>query len=88
MEIKANPGRIAMAGTGMNQPVARRKSIFETKITMSFVHTQALKKTLKEIPPARPEKVVLARALAADASYPADEVLRRLADFLAKRINP
>jgi hypothetical protein len=41
---------------------------------------------MKSAPRVRPEKVAQAAALAADASYPTDAQLRRLAGFLAPQL--
>jgi hypothetical protein len=69
-------------------PVRRAGSHGSTSAKMADAtfFRPALKRGLKEIPPVRPEKVALAGALAADSSYPSDDVLDRLADFLAQRI--
>ena len=54
---------------------------------MSFERTNSLEQSLKDAPQVRPEKVAQASALVADASYPSDEVLNRMAGLLAKHIN-
>ena len=53
---------------------------------MSFDRTQALEQSLKDTSQVRPEKVAQASALVADASYPSDETLSRMAGLLAQHI--
>ena len=84
MEVDFNPGRSANMGT--SQPVVRRERVSPAKKTMSFDQTQALERTLKATPQVRPAKVAQAVALAADASYPSDAQLSRLAGLLAPQI--
>ena len=85
MEVKLNTGLIA--NTDKNQAVARRNSIKPAENTMSFERTQALEKTLQETAQVRPEAVTRASALAADANYPSDELLNKVAGILAGSIN-
>ena len=46
-----------------------------------------MQQTLKDSSQVRPEKVAQANALVADAGYPSDEVLNRMAGLLAQHIN-
>jgi len=86
MEVDFNPGRSPIAG--FNQPVIRRApSATAADNTMSFERTTSLEQSLKDTSQVRPEKVAQASALVADASYPSDEVLNRMAGLLAKNIN-
>ena len=85
MEVKLNPGLPANAEK--NQPAARRESIKPAEDTMPFERTQALEKTLQETAQVRPEAVARASALAADANYPSDELLDKVAGVLAGSIN-
>jgi hypothetical protein len=86
MEVDFNPGRSPIAG--YNPPVVRRDLPTATADnTMSFERTNSLEQSLKDAPQVRPEKVAQASALVADASYPSDEVLNRMAGLLAKHIN-
>lgn len=84
MEINLNPVR--GANTGASQPAVHKKLVSPTQNNMSFEQTQALERTLKEIPQVRPEKVTQAAALATDASYPTDAQLDRLAELLAPQL--
>jgi hypothetical protein len=84
MEIEFNPGLNANAGIA--QPIARRGNTQPAENTMPFERTQALEKTLKETS-VRPEAVARASALVADANYPSDKLLNRLAGVLAGHIN-
>jgi hypothetical protein len=84
MEIEPNPGM--SVNVGISQPVARRATTQPAENTMSFERTQALEKTLKETS-VRPEVVSRASALVADASYPSDEMLNKVAGVLAGHIN-
>jgi hypothetical protein len=86
MEVDFNPGRSPIIG--VNQPVVRREpSATATDNTMSFDQTSSLQQSLKDSAQIRPEKVAQATALAADASYPSDDVLNRMAGLLAQHIN-
>ena len=86
MEVDFNPGRSPIAG--YNPPVVRRDLPTATADnTMSFERTNSLEQSLKDAPQVRPEKVAQASALVADASYPSDDVLNRMADLLAQHIN-
>jgi len=85
MEVKLNPGLVPSAEK--NQAVARRESMKPVENTMSFERTQALEKTLQKTAQVRPEAVARANALAADAGYPSDELLNKVAGVLAGSIN-
>ena len=85
MEVKLSTGPIPNAD--QNQAAARRNSIKPAENTMSFERTQALEKTLQETAQVRPEAVARASALAADANYPSDELLNKVAGVLAGSIN-
>ena len=86
MEVDFNPGRSPVIGN--QQPVVRREpSATATDNTMSFDQTSSLQQTLKDSAQIRPEKVAQASALVADANYPSDDVLNRMADLLAQHIN-
>lgn len=54
---------------------------------MSFERTQSLEQSLKDTSQVRPEKVARATALVADANYPSDETLNRMAGLLATHLN-
>lgn len=54
---------------------------------MSFEQTTSLQQSLRDANQVRPEKVAQASALVADASYPSDEVLNRVAGLLAEHIS-
>lgn len=84
MDVHLNPGRGANLGAG--QPVVRRGTVPPANGTLSGEPAQALERTMKSAPRVRPEKVAQAAALAADASYPTDAQLRRLAGFLAPQL--
>jgi len=43
---------------------------------------------LKNISDVRPEKVAYAKSLVADAQYPPDDVMDRIAVLLATNVNP
>ena len=82
MEVDFNPGRSPVIGN--QQPVVRREpSATATDNTMSFDQTSSLQQTLKDSAQIRPEKVAQASALVADANYPSDDVLNRMAGLLA-----
>ena len=86
MEVDFNPGLSPI--TGGSQPVVRREpSVTKADQTMSFDQTKSLEQTLRDSAQVRPEKVAQASALVADAGYPSDEVLNRLAGLLANHIN-
>jgi hypothetical protein len=86
MEVDFNPGRSPVIGN--QQPVVRREpSATATDNTMSFDQTSSLQQTLKDSAQIRPEKVAQASALVADANYPSDDVLNRMAGLLAQHIN-
>jgi hypothetical protein len=85
MEVKLNPGLVT--NTEKSQAAARRESIKPAENTMSFERTQALEKTLQETVQVRPEAVARASALAADANYPSDELLDKVAGVLAGSIH-
>jgi len=86
MEVDFNPGRSPV--TGNQPPVVRREpSAIATDHTMSFDKTSSLQQSLKDSAQIRPEKVAQASALVADANYPSDDVLNRMADLLAQHIN-
>ena len=84
MEIEFNPG--VTANAGVSQPIVRRENTQPAENTMAFERTQALEKTLKESS-LRPEMVARATALVADANYPSDELLNKVAGVLAGQIN-
>ena len=48
--------------------------------------TAAFKSAQNQTPTSRPDKVARASALVADASYPSDQTLGRLAGFLATKL--
>ena len=52
----------------------------------SFDSTAALKSAQNQTPASRPEKIARANALLADPSYPSDQVLDKLAGFLAAKL--
>lgn len=54
---------------------------------MSFERIQALKNPLQEAAQVRPEAVIRASALVADANYPSDKLLDKVAGVLAESIN-
>jgi hypothetical protein len=85
MEIEFNPGLNANAGT--SQPLARRENTQPVDTTMPFERTDALEKISKETPHVRPEMVARASALVADANYPSNELLNKVAGALAGNIN-
>jgi hypothetical protein len=85
MEVEFNPG--VNTNAGISQPVARRENTQPVENTMSFERTEALEKTLKEAPQVRPEMVARASALVADANYPSDELLGKIAGTLAGNID-
>lgn len=88
MEIEFNAGRITDAGVNQSTSSARRQAIPPAEdTTMSFERTQALEQALKEAPQVRPDAVVRASALVADADYPSEELLNQMAGLLAKNIN-
>jgi MoxR-like ATPase len=84
MEIEFNPG--VRTNTGISQSVARQENTQPAENTMPFERTQALEKTLKDTP-VRPEMVARASALVADANYPPDDLLGKIAGVLANHIN-
>ena len=84
MEIEFNPGLNATAG--ISQPIGRRNNTQSAENTMPFERTQALEKTLKESSQVRPEAVARASALVADANYPSDNLLNKIAGVLAGHI--
>ena len=84
MEIEFNPG--VTANAGVSQPIVRRGNTQPAENIMPFERTQALEKTLKESS-IRPEMVARATALVADANYPSDELLNKVAGVLAGQIN-
>ena len=84
MEVEFNPGLNVNIGTG--QPVARPTNPQPSDNTMSIGRTQDLEKTLQETPQIRPEAVARASALASDENYPSDELLNKMAGFLAGKI--
>jgi hypothetical protein len=86
MEVDFNPGRSPI--TGGTPPVVRREpSAIAADQTMSFEQTTSLQQSLRDANQVRPEKVAQASALVADASYPSDEVLNRVAGLLAEHIS-
>jgi len=86
MEVDFHPGHSPIIG--YNQPAVRRDlPTAKADNTMSFERTNSLEQSLKDAPQVRPEKVAQANALVADASYPSDELLNRVAGLLAKHIN-
>lgn len=86
MEVDFNPGRSPIIGG--NQPVVRREpSVAKADKAMSFDQTQSLEQSLRNSAQVRPEKVAAATALVADAGYPSDEILDRMAGLLAEHIN-
>ncbi len=84
MEVEFNVG--LAANNPVSQSPVRRQSAPPAASAMSFENTQALEETLKEIPTVRPEAVDRAAALLADANYPPDEVLDRVATVLSQNI--
>ncbi len=89
MEVDFNTGRSPITGAGT--PVVRRANATpateSTDNTMSFERTQSLEQSLKDSSQVRPEKVAQASSLVADANYPSDEVLNRMAGLLAQHLN-
>jgi hypothetical protein len=86
MEVDFNPGRSPI--TGYNPPVVRRETpAIAADNTMSFDQTTSLEQSLRDSSQVRPEKIAQANALVADAGYPSDEVLNRMAGLLAQHIN-
>lgn len=84
MEVEFNVG--ITANNAVSQPSVRREPAQSAASTMSFEYTQALEQTLKETPTVRPEMVNRAVSLAADPSYPSDDVLNRVAGLLAQNL--
>ena len=82
MEIEFNTNsRIPQAGS--SQPAARRDTTTAAPDTVSFSTSDSLKSRLSQISTVRPEQVARAKQLVADASYPPDYVLNRIATLLA-----
>jgi len=84
MEVEFNVG-LAGNTPASQSPVSRAPSPSASN-SMSFENTQALEQTLKEIPTVRPEVVEHAAGLLADANYPSNDVLDRVAATLAQNI--
>ena len=84
MEVEFNAG--LAVNNPVSQPPVRREPAQPAGNVMSFEYTQALEQTLKETPAVRPGVVEKATALVADANYPSDEVLNRVAGVLAQNI--
>ncbi len=86
MEVEFNAG--LTGNPPVSQTPVRREPAQSAAAAspMSFDSTQALEQTLKETPMVRPGAVERASALMADASYPSDETLNRVASTLAQNI--
>ena len=81
MEIEFNIGRVSP--TEPNQPVAKRSTSPVASAAVSFSASDSLKAQLDQISTVRPEQVAKAKELVADAHYPPDYVLNRIAVLLA-----
>lgn len=85
MEVDFNPGRYPIAGASQSA-VRRSTETPAADTSMSFERTKSLEQSLKDTSQVRPEKVARASALVADASYPSDETLNRMAGLLATHL--
>jgi len=85
MEIEFNPSRVPKVEPSQT---AARPSAAAPADETSFAVSAALQDKLKNISDVRPEKVAYAKSLVADAQYPPDDVLDRIAVLLATNVNP
>ena len=85
MEVDFNSGYSPMAG--LYQPGFRQKPFPTTAGDIRLTaRAKVLERAIRDSHRVRPEKVAEACVLAADAGYPSDELLRRMADLLARNI--
>jgi len=85
MEIEFNPSRVPKVEPSQT---AARPSAAAPADEASFAVSAALQDKLKNISDVRPEKVAYAKSLVADAQYPPDDVMDRIAVLLATNVNP
>jgi hypothetical protein len=61
-------------------------AVAQETATGSFDGASALESALGSVPDVRPEAVSRARELIADTTYPSPQTLRKVSDFLAKKL--
>ena len=81
MEIEFNTSRIAKRDAA--PPTARTESTPSPTDTTSFTAAASLDSQLQSLPPARVDKVALAKSLLSNPNYPPQELLDRIAALLA-----
>ncbi len=81
MEIEFNTGRIPQAES--SPQAAKRTSVPDASAAVSFSASDSLKSQLSSLSAPRPEAVAKGKQLVADASYPPDYLLDRVAKLLA-----
>jgi hypothetical protein len=69
-----------------HRPAAQAPRLGEDELALGAAQT--LDRALENAPAARADKVAQAKALVADASYPSEAVLDRVAGLLASGIRP
>ncbi len=82
MQIDFNTSRIAKGE--VSQPTVTRPADAQVSTdTTSFTSTASLEARLRDVPPARVDKVALAKSLITNPNYPPQELLDRIATLLA-----
>jgi hypothetical protein len=81
MEIEFNTSRIPQAGSAPK--IARPDTAAAATDDVSFSASDSLKSQLADLSASRPEQLAKAKELVANATYPPDYVLTRVATLLA-----